>query len=43
MQVYRELHGVIGEGRGHFKSGLAVALHLLNTNASDTIIARLKV
>jgi hypothetical protein len=42
-QVYRELHGVLGEGKGHIQSGLAVALFLLNTTARSTIIDRLRV
>jgi hypothetical protein len=41
-QVYRELHGVLGEGKGRFESGLAVALHLLNTTNRTSIIKRLK-
>jgi hypothetical protein len=41
--VYRELHGVLGEGKDHFASGLAVTLYLLNTTARSTIIDRLKV
>jgi hypothetical protein len=43
VQVYRELHGVLGEGKGHIQSGLAVALFLLNTTARSTVIDRLRV
>ncbi len=43
MQVYRELHGVLGEGKGHFEEGLAVALFLVNASSTEAAIQRLKV
>jgi hypothetical protein len=41
--VYRELHGVLGEGKDRFQFGLAVALYLLNTLSRESILKRLKV
>jgi hypothetical protein len=42
-QVYRELHGVLGEGKGHFEEGLAVALFLVNATSTEAATQRLKV
>jgi len=41
-RVYRELHGVLGEGKGQFTEGLAVALFLVNASSTETAIQRLK-
>lgn len=41
-RVYRELHGVLGEGKGQFEKGLAVALFLVNASSTETAIQRLK-
>jgi hypothetical protein len=42
-QVYRELHGVLGEGKGQFEQGMSVFLCIVNANDEESILARLKV
>ncbi len=42
-QVYRELHGVLGEGRGQFEQGMHVLLCIINANNETNILDRLKV
>jgi hypothetical protein len=45
-QAYRELHGMLGEGKGRFEKGLAVVLFLINATDPDHVqntLARLKV
>lgn len=40
--VYRELHGVLGEGRGQFEQGMHVFLCIINANNETNILDRLK-
>jgi hypothetical protein len=42
-QVYRELHGVLGEGRGQYEQGMHVLLCIINANNATNILDRLKV
>jgi hypothetical protein len=43
--VYRELHGMLGEGKGQFETSLPVLLCLLNTSKKEvnSIVMRLKI
>jgi hypothetical protein len=44
--VFRELHGILGEGRDQFEDGLFVNLHLINVQPEfgvELILERLKV
>ncbi|ELR16303.1 Fbox domain containing protein [Acanthamoeba castellanii str. Neff] len=45
-RAYRELHGMLGEGKGRFEKGLAVVLFLINATDPDHVqntLGRLKV
>ena len=37
VQVFRELHGMLGEGKGQFCQGLCLNLHLINPKSMDNV------
>jgi hypothetical protein len=37
QQVFRELHGLLGEGKGQYRQGLCLNLHLINPKSTSDV------